>query len=107
MRYEQGTVVWGPGLVRDERPWVVVSNRRHPFEDEECVVVAVTTTERESVVPLDDGDFSEGGVPRTSYVSPWFVTTRKTTSLNEKQGQLTDETFERVHVEVLRYLEPL
>lgn len=107
MKYGQGAVVWGPGLVRDERPWVVINNRRHPFEDEECVVVAVTTTERERAVPLNDGDFSEGGVPRTSYISPWFVTTRKTTSMNERQGLLTDEAFERVHQEMLRYLEPL
>jgi hypothetical protein len=35
MKYEQGAVVWGPGLVRDERPWVIVNNRRHPFEGEE------------------------------------------------------------------------
>jgi len=107
MKYEQGAVVWGPGLVRDERPWVVVSNRRHPFEDEECAVVAVTTTERGQAVTLKDDDFSEGGVPRTSYVSPWFVTTRKTASLNERQGLLTDEAFEHVHQEILRYLEPL
>lgn len=107
MKYEQGAVVWGKGLVRDERPWVVVNNRRHPFEDEECVVVAVTTTERERAVSLDNGDFSKGGVPRKSYISPWFVTTRKTTSMNERQGLLTDETFERVHEEMLRYLEPL
>ena len=106
MKYEQGAVVWGPGLVRDERPWVIVNNRRHPFEDEECLV-AVTTTERERAVPLNDGDFSEGGVPRKSYVSPWFVTTRKKTTMNERQGLLTDETFERIHEEILRYLEPL
>jgi len=107
MKYEQGAVVWGPGLVRDERPWVVVSNRRHPFRDEECVVVAVTTTERERAVTLGEDEFKEGGVPRTSYVSPWFVTTRKKTSLNERQGMLTDEAFESVHDEILRYLEPL
>ncbi|MDZ7687985.1 MAG: type II toxin-antitoxin system PemK/MazF family toxin [Halobacteriales archaeon] len=107
MRYEQGAVVWGKGLVRDERPWVVVSNRRHPFKEEECVVVAVTTTERERAVRLEEEDFSEGGVPRTSYVSPWFVTTRKTASLNERQGLLRDGTFKHVHEEILRYLEPL
>lgn len=107
MKYEQGAVVWGPGLVRDERPWVIVNNRRHPFEGEECVVVAVTTTERERALSLNDGDFSEGGVPRTSYVSPWSVTTRKTTSMEERQGLLTDETFERIHGKILRYLEPL
>lgn len=107
MNYEQGAVVWGRGLVRDERPWVVVNNHRGPFENEECAVVAVTTTERGRAVTLEDGDFSEGGVPRTSYVSPWFVTTRKTASMDERQGLLTDETFERVHQEVLRYLEPL
>ena len=107
MKYEQGAVVWGKGLVRDERPWVVVNNRRHPFENEEGVVVAVTTTEHQRAVPLNNGDFSEGGVPRKSYISPWFVTTRKTTNMNERQGLLTDETFERIHEEMLRYLEPL
>jgi mRNA-degrading endonuclease toxin of MazEF toxin-antitoxin module len=107
MRYEQGAVVWGEGLVRDERPWVVVSNRRHPFNDEECAVVAVTTTERERAVSVREEEFEEGDVPRISYVPPWFVTTRKTTSMNERQGTLTNEAFERVHEEILRYLEPL
>jgi len=77
--------------VRDERPWFVVNSRLHPFDDEKCTVVAVTTTERERAVPIDGGDFAEGGVARESYVSAWFLKTREVTSLNEVQEPYTKE----------------
>lgn len=93
--------------MREERPWVVVSNDRHPFDHEECVVAAVTTTERDGAVSLDDADFTTGGVPRTSYVSPWFLATRKRAGLGELQGNLTDETFQKIYEETVRFLRPM
>jgi mRNA-degrading endonuclease toxin of MazEF toxin-antitoxin module len=56
-----------------QRPWLVVSDDSHPFADEQCIAVAVSTREYPDSIPLADADWEAGGVPRESFVSPWAV----------------------------------
>lgn len=73
--YERGAVVRGPDVFggHSYRPWVTLTDRSHPFEDEEGLYAAVTTTRRSVAVPLAADDFVSGGLPRESYVNPWAV----------------------------------
>lgn len=79
MGYERGDVVKGPDFFGSSlaRPWVCVQDDTHPFESEEGIFVAVTTTRRSKAIPLTDDHFVNGGLPRTSYVNSWTVTTIK------------------------------
>lgn len=103
--YERGHVVWHDGLFRGNgRPWFVLSDRRHPFHGEEYIVAGITTTERPSGIELDDVDWVVGGLPRTSYVSPWFLTTLKHTDIDRGVGEVTEETREMVTDKAVEYI---
>ena len=59
------------------RPYLVLSNDRHPFHGEEYVATVVTTTARPAAIELDEETFIRGELPRNSYVSPWNPVTIK------------------------------
>ncbi len=98
MGCDRGDVVKGPDFFGSSpaRPWVCVQDASHPFGDEEGIFVAVTTTRRSEAVPLTDDDFVTGGLPRTSYVNPWTVTTIKHVDIQHREGVLVDETIEGI-----------
>lgn len=106
MRYERGDVVKGPDVFGpyEHRPYVCLTDDRHPFSDEEALHAAVTTTERSMAVPLADGDFETGGLPRESYVNPWTVTSLRHADIAGTEGRLTDDTVETILNEVGTYL---
>jgi mRNA-degrading endonuclease toxin of MazEF toxin-antitoxin module len=96
--------VWHDGLFRQSgRPWPVVSSETHPFHGEEYVVCGITTTERAGVVALPDEAWAIGGLPRTSYVSPWFLTTLKHADIDRGVGELSAPTVESVLDELMGY----
>lgn len=104
--FDRGHVVWHDGLFRGSgRPWLVVSSDDHPFHGEEYLVAGVTTTERAGTISLDPGEWTVGGLPRQSYVSPWFLTTIKHAEIDRGVGALTDATVENVLKAVVGYLE--
>lgn len=86
--YERGVVVKGPDLFADHdyRPYVCLSDDTHPFDDEEGVYVAATTTRRAAAVPLSDEDFESGGLPRETYVNPWTVVTIRHADIEGREG---------------------
>jgi len=103
--FDRGHVIWHDGLFNaDGRPWLVVSDDRHPFHGEEYLVVGVTTTERENAVQLTGEEWKIGGLPRTSYVSPWFLTTLKHADVSQGVGMIAETTVETVLRAVRRYL---
>jgi len=103
--FGNGHVVWHDGLFRESgRPWLVVSTDDHPFHGEEYVVTGITTTDRAGAIELDDESWTVGGLPKTSYISPWFLTTLKHASIERGVGQLTSETMDRVVTEVVSYI---
>lgn len=83
----------------------MVSNNKHPFNSEECLVVLVTTTEREEAVPLPDQKFMEGGLPKESYASPWTITTLKLDDLQQKIGSLNQKALEEIENKIEKYIE--
>lgn len=103
--FDRGHVVWHDGLFRESgRPWFVLSDNRHPFHGEEYLVAGITTTERTSAVTLNEGAWRVGGLPRTSYVSPWFLTTLKHVEIDRGIGLVREETVETVVDEAVGYL---
>lgn len=103
--FERGHVVWHDGIFQNVgRPWVVLSDDRHPFHGREYLVAGITTTEREPAVPLSDDTWSVGGLPRTSFASPWFLSTLKHGRIERGVGALTDEIVTRIVEEAGHYL---
>lgn len=104
--YSRGHVVWHDGLFRQSgRPWLVVSTDAHPFHGEEYVVAGLTTTERSEAVELTEEAWAVGGLPRTSYVSPWFLTTLKHADIERGVGEITEDTAKEILQEVRSYLQ--
>ena len=89
--------MWHPAPFREGgRPYVVLSDDDHPFYGEEYVVVGVTTTERERAVALTPETWAEGGAPKPSWASPWYVLTIKHATISDRLGRLTPETTDRI-----------
>ena len=109
MRYDQGAIVIGTDPFGDgpKRPYLVVSNERQPFHDEEQVVAGVTTTEREGAVRLDPEDYVEGELPRQSSVSPWSVTTLKQYHVDKWVATVSLSIVEAVIEQMASYVEPV
>lgn len=90
--FDRGHVVWHDGPFRDSgRPWLVLTADRHPFHGEEYLVASITTTERAQTIALASGDWAVGGLPRPSYVAPWFLTTLRHESIDRGVGALGTE----------------
>lgn len=95
MTVTRGDVRWGPALHKASpayRPWLVLSTDEHPFADEECIAVALTTTPHDDGVAVPDTAWATGGAEQQSYVSPWYVVTLKHQTFDRHQGRLV-ETF--------------
>ncbi|MEF8839945.1 MAG: type II toxin-antitoxin system PemK/MazF family toxin [Haloarculaceae archaeon] len=102
-RHERGAVVWHPAPFRDGgRPFVVLIDDDHPFYGEEYVVVGVTTTERERAVALTPETSAEGGAPKPSWASPWYVLTVKHATITDRLGRLTAETTDEIATALAR-----
>lgn len=103
--FERGHVVWHDGLFRgSDRPWLVVSDDAHPFHGEEYLVVGITTTEREDGFELRDTDWTVGGLPEQSFVSPWFITTIKHASIRKGVGELDKSLVDEIVTAASQYL---
>ena len=107
MKMNQGDVIIGPDFIggNDRRPFIVINNSRHPFREEESLVVLVTTTERDEAIPLPPEKFKEGRLPKESFVSPWIVTTLKNSMIDREIGTLKTETIKNIAEEVSKYME--
>ncbi len=67
MNYERGDVVWSDDPFKDDsdagRPWLVVNTDAHPFDDEQHMAVALSTSGYEATLPISDIDWIDGGCP--------------------------------------------
>lgn len=81
-----------------------MSDDRHPFHGEEYVVAGITTTERTDAVELAEEDWAVGGLPRTSFASPWFLTTLKHARIDRGVGSITADRCTTVLDAVREYL---
>lgn len=106
IKVSRGDVIVGSDFIggNNERPFVVISNEDHPFSSEECLVVLITTTERDQAITLPEEKFEEGKLPKESYASPWTMTTLKTSVVRRKIGKLNSETIEEISDQVTTYI---
>lgn len=107
MKINRGDVVIGPDFIggNSKRPFVVISNGDHPFSSEECLVILITTTEREKAISLPEEKFEKGELPKESYASPWTITTLKTSAVQEKIGKLNSDTMREISDQVKTYIQ--
>jgi len=83
-----------------QRPWLVINNREHPFHEEQLIALAVSTKEYEDSLALTAERWETGGVPRTSFVSPWAIHSPRVEDLVAWQGRVR-ENFVREAVDML------
>lgn len=104
--YTRGAVVKGPDLLgpHEYRPYVCLSTDSPPLRDEEAVYAVVTTTRRSTAVPLTDTNFVRGSLPRESYVNPWVLVTIKHADIDGTEGQLVDDTVDKIAHEAAGHL---
>ena len=99
MVYRQGEVWWGPAPQKSSpayRPWLIVNGTSHPFVDEECIAVGMTTQARSEAIPVPDDEWVRGGSQAEAYVSPWYVTTIKQRDFDNQQGELSESVVATV-----------
>lgn len=108
MTYSQGAIVVGtdPFGARGSRPYLILSNARHPFRDEEYIAVLVTTTRRSESVSLH-GEILRGHLPYDSFVNPWNVLTIKAVAISKRVAQTSDGIVGQTIRELHRYIERL
>jgi mRNA-degrading endonuclease toxin of MazEF toxin-antitoxin module len=87
-----------------QRPWLIVNNDSHPFDDEQFVAVAVSTKEYDDSLALDSEVWVTGDVPRESFVSPWAVHSPRIEDLVAWQGRVRTEFADRVVDALVEYV---
>jgi len=104
--YSQGAIVIAedPFGNTPKRPYLLLSNDEVPFHGQEYVAAVITTTERPEAIELTNNRFERGGLPRTSYVSPWSVLTLKDWMITKQPAEATDTTVDDVRQELNVYL---
>jgi Growth inhibitor len=107
MKVSRGDIIVGPDFIggSNRRPFVVISNEDHPFSSEECLVVLITTTEREEAISLPEEKFEEGELPKESYASLWTITTLETSAVQEKIGKLNSDAMKEISDQVTTYIQ--
>lgn len=107
MTVSRGDVRWGPAPHKASpayRPWLVVSTDQHPFADEECIAVGLTTTAHEEGIAIPDAAWTRGGSQKQAYVSPWYVTTIKHRTFDRHQGTVDSAFVEEVVAALHEYV---
>ena len=87
-----------------QRPWLIVNNSTHPFNDEQFLAAAISTAEYEHSLAMNADVWDVGGVPRESFVSPWAVHSPRIEDVVAWQGRVTDEFVDTVVSEIETYL---
>ena len=101
--YSRGDVLWHSAPFREGgRPYVVLSDEHHPFYGEEYLVAGVTTTERDGAIELTPNMWAEGGAPKRSWASPWYILTLKHETVTDRLGRITTETTNQIAQELMR-----
>lgn len=93
MPYGRGEVWWGPAPQKrtpSYRPWLIVSDRSHPFSHTGCICLGLTTTQHADGLEVTPGEWERGGAEKTSYISPWYVATIKQRDFDRQQGELPE-----------------
>jgi hypothetical protein len=76
MAYDHGTIVLIPDVFKNgpPRPMLVLSNSNRPFQGKQYTLAVISSTERDSAVPLEEDDLVKGKLLKyPSYVNCWSL----------------------------------
>ena len=97
MAINRGAVVEYPALFSFEsypRPYLIISNPDHPFVGEEYVGLAITTTDLDAVLPIEEDAWVRGSLPKQSFVKPWQPTLLKDDHVIDAFGLLRESVVD-------------
>ena len=106
MAYPQSGVVLAldPFGAGSNRPYLLLSDDRHPFHGQEYIAAVVTTTARERAIPLEADLFEGGSLPHRSYVSPWNPVTLKGFQIDKHVATLAETVVDDVVAALNTYI---
>jgi hypothetical protein len=106
--FSSGDVFWAPdpySAGSNPRLWLVLAAENVPYAGEEYICAALTLSDLPDNVRLSDNDWIVGNNPeKTSYCSPWVLSTVKHDSVAEEQGYVTEAITERIIQQSIDYL---
>lgn len=107
-QFESGDVFWAPdpdNAGNNPRPWLVLAADSIPYAGEEYICAGLTLSDLPENVEVTDSDWILGHNPeRTSYCSPWVLTTIKHDAVAEPQGCVTESFARRIARRSIEYL---
>lgn len=106
---DRGHVVLAPDPSRPDddatRPWVVVNNERHPFDNQQYVVMGLTTrTWFDGRISLEKGEYWHRKAPRNSAIVPRAVASLKPALMTDYVCRIRDEPLDRAVETLTEYL---
>lgn len=106
---ERGHVVLAPDPFTPDddttRPWVVVNNEDHPFDNEQYVVMGLTTqTWYDERIALDEADYRHRRAPRDSSIVPHAVASLDPILMTDYVCRIRDEPLDRAVETLTSYL---
>lgn len=87
----RGAVVEYPAIFDFEsysRPYLIASGDTHPFHGEEYIGLAITTSDLDPAMPINDDAWVRGGLPKRSFIKPWQPTLLKHEDIVDAFGLL-------------------
>lgn len=87
-----------------ERYWLIINDEKHPFADEQYIAVAVTTVHHEPGLAIPDGAWTDGKLPKQSYVSPWALHSPRVEDITDRVGGVGSEFCEGILAASRKYL---
>lgn len=87
------------------RPFLLINRPETPFHGEQYVTLSLSTrTWYEERIPLDDGDWENGGAPESSSIMPWSVNSVKHRWIEFRQGTLSEDVVEGAVDQFVQYV---
>jgi len=87
------------------RPWAIINNEQHPFDNEQYVGMAMTTqTWYDKRIPLEEGDYRHRTAPRESSLVPHAVTALKPSFMTDYVCRICESPLDRAVAELATYL---
>jgi mRNA interferase MazF len=106
---ERGHVVLAPDPFKSEdeatRPWVIVNNENHPFDEEQYISMGLTTkTWYDERIPLEEEDYLHRRAPEKSSIIPHSVASISPNLMTDYICQIRDHPLDEAVDELMSYL---
>jgi mRNA interferase MazF len=87
------------------RPYLIVSDDRHPFAGEQYLAIGITTSNYEEAISIA-GRLTKGELTREadSQAAPWAVVSLKTTNITKQVAQIGPSLVDAIAHAAIGYL---